>query len=135
MNVTSYFTEFLDSEGKYDDNYLKRENIPSFLGDLENENNILLCGIQSGVVAFLYGYIEKKKGMQEEVGHITFIYVKEEYRKKKIATELIKEYMQILTKKNIQIIEVKSYVNNMAANRLYSKFGFDELWTNYRKRI
>lgn len=129
------FVEFLDSEGQYDDNYLKREKINSFLGDLDKENNILLCCVKEDVMAFLYGYIEKRQGMKDSVAHITFVYVKEEYRKQNIATTLINEYMRILKEKDISIIEVKAYKNNQAANMLYNKFGFNELWVNYRARI
>lgn len=128
------FLKFLDSEGKYDYNYQKRENINSFLGDLEDENNVLLTVIKNDkVVAFLYGYIESKKGMKEPVAHLTFIYVDNDYRKQNIATNLIEEYLRILKVNNIQIVEVKSYKDNSVANSLYNKFGFKELWTNYRK--
>ena len=117
------FTKFLDSEGIYDNNYKKRESLNSFLNDLENENNTLLARV------------ENKKGMKESVAHLTFLYVDENYRKQNIATNLINEYLKILKEKNISIIEVKSYKDNVAANKLYEKFGFNELWINYRKRI
>jgi len=130
------FAKFLDSEGKYDDNYQRRKNLNSFLGDLGNDSNVLLTAEENDkVIAFLYGYIENKDGMREPVAHLTFIYVDERNRKQNVATNLINEYLEILKEINIQIIEVKSYKENVAANRLYNKFGFNELWTNYRKRI
>lgn len=130
------FVKFLDSEGIYDDNYLKREKLNSFLGDLDNENNVLLGVVdENKVIAFLYGYIENKKGAKDPVAHLTFIYVDEKYRKQNIATILITEYLEYLKAKSIQIVEVKSYVKNEAARALYTKFGFDTLWINYRKRI
>lgn len=130
------FVKFLDSEGIYDDNYQKREILNSFLKDLDSETNMLLATVENDkVLAFLYGYIENKKGMKEPVAHLTFIYVDENYRKQNIATNLINEYLGILKENNISIVEVKSYKENIAANKLYDKFGFNELWTNYRKII
>ena len=130
------FIKFLDSEGEYDYNYKKRTNLNSFLCDIEEESNMLLVAIKDDkVLAFLYGYIEIKKRMKEPVAHLAFIYVDEGYRKQNIATNLINEYIKILKEKSIPNIEVKSYKRNIAANRLYNKFGFDELWVNYRKRL
>ena len=40
-----------------------------------------------------------------------------------------------MKKSLVEIIEVKCYKDNDAANNLYKKYGFDVLYSSYRKRI
>ena len=130
------FIDFLDSEGKYDENYLKREKINSFENDLNNENNVLFVAKeQEKSIGFLYGYIEKRNAAKLPVSHLSFLYVNGEHRNKKIATKLIDTFFEYLKSIDIQIVEVKSYDNNIAAKKLYEKYGFSVLWCNYRKNI
>ena len=130
------FKDFLDSEGKYDENYLKRENLNSFASDLNNINTILMVAKESNeTIGFLYGYIDLKKGTKLPVANLSFLYVKSEHRNKKVATNLIDAFFEELKANNIKIVEVKSFENNIAAKKLYSKYGFDVLWSNYRKNI
>ena len=130
------FVEFLDSEGKYDYNYLKREQINSFANDLNDDNNILFVAKQDEkVIGFLYGYIEKRKSAKLPVAHIGFLYVRDEYRNRKVATKLIDTFFEYLKNIDIQIVEVKVFENNIAAKKLYDKYGFDILWSNNRMKI
>ena len=130
------FLKFLDSEGKYDDNYLKREKVNTFFNDLSKENILLLVAKeQETVLGFLYGWIETKKDSKLPIAHMTFLYVNEEYRNKKIATSLIDEFLNLIKEMNVEIIEVKCYEENEAAKKLYKKYGFKPIWSNYRTRI
>lgn len=130
------FLKFLDSEGKYDDNYLKREHVNSFINDLADQNNILLAATDTDVVfGFLFGFIEKKKNGKLPIAHLSFVYIDESHRNKKIATNLINTFLLELKSMNIEIIEVKCFENNEIAKNLYNKFGFNVLWSNYRKKI
>ena len=130
------FIEFLDSEGKYDENYLKRKKTNSFIKDLEDNNNILLVAKEEeNVIGFLYGYIEQRKGSKLPVAHLAFLYVDEQHRNKGVATSLIDNFLDQLKNSGIEIVEVKSFVNNVAAKSLYQKYGFDTLWLNYRKKL
>lgn len=132
----SMFREFLDSEGKYDENYLKRDELNSFAKDLNGENIILIVAKENDkALGFLYGYIESKKGKKLPVANLTFLYVNNEYRNKKIATNLIDAYLEQLKAMSITIVEVKTFENNTAARKLYAKYGFEILWSNYRKNI
>ncbi|MBQ8043542.1 MAG: GNAT family N-acetyltransferase [Clostridia bacterium] len=130
------FVEFLDGEGKYDENYLKREQLNSFINDLNDSNNILFVAKQDEtVIGFLYGYIEKRKGAKLPVAHLGFLYVNGEYRNRKVATKLIDTFIVYIKGLDIKIIEVKVFENNIAAKKLYDKYGFNALWSNYRKKI
>lgn len=128
------FLEFFKSEKEYDENYNIKENVNSFINDLLDENKILLAAIENNKVAgFLYGFIERKENFNSPVGHISFLYVDNEYRNKKIATNLIDKFIYELKKINIEIVEVKSFENNEVAKAIYLKYGFKPLWINYRK--
>lgn len=130
------FLEFLDSEGQYDYNYQKRENVNSFINDLSDKNNILLAATdEDNVLGFLFGFIEKKKSAKLPVAHLSFVYVDKTNRNKKIATTLIDAFMIELKNMNIEIVEVKCFENNEIAKSLYDKFEFNVLWSNYRKKI
>ena len=123
-------------EAVYDGNFLKVEKTNSLLCDLDYENNILLVVKENdNVLGFLFGFIEKNKMSREKIAHISFVYVETRYRKNKIASKLIDEFLLLVKKSRIELIEVKCYTNNEAANKLYKKYGFDILWSNYRKRI
>lgn len=128
--------KFLDGEAIYDENFLKRDKLNSFINDIDNENNILLVANQNEtVLGFLYGYIEKANNNIQEVAHLGYIYVEKEYRNNKLATMLIDEFISQIKNKGIEFIEVKCFKNNEIANSLYTKYGFNVLWSNYRKRI
>lgn len=130
------FLKFLDSEGKFDYNYLKRDHLNNFSNDLNDKKKILFASIEDDkVIGFLFGYIEKRKSYKEYVANISFLYVDDEYRNKRIATSLIDTFLKELEKRQIRILEVKTYEENKIAQKLYSKYGFDKLWTNYRKKI
>ena len=99
------FVEFLDGEGKYDENYLKREQLNSFINDLNDSNNILFVAKQDEtVIGFLYGYIEKRKGAKLPVAHLGFLYVNGEYRNRKVATKLIDTFIVYIKGLDIKII-------------------------------
>jgi len=128
--------KFLKEETVYDNNLAIIDNINSLSNDLINENNILLVAKENEkVLGFLFGFIDKNKKSVQEVAHLSFLYVETEYRNKKIATNLIDEFVLLIKNLGIEIIEVKCFKNNEIANKLYKKYGFDILWSNYRKRI
>lgn len=130
------FIHFLESESKYDDNYLERKDIKSFLDDLDDKNNILYSAIEDGkVVGFLFGYIKKLKAEINPVAHLCFLYVDPKYRNKKIATNMINAFLQEIKLMDIKNIDVKVYFNNEKALNLYKKLGFDPFLENLRKKI
>ena len=123
-------------ESVYDDNYNVVEDLNSLICNLESENNILLVAKENDIVlGFLFGFVKKNKMSKEAVANLSYIYVESNYRNNKIATKLIDEFLLLMKKNLVEIIEVKCYKDNDAANNLYKKYGFDVLYSSYRKRI
>lgn len=130
------FIDFLESESKYDDNYLQRKDIKSFMDDLNDKNNILYSAIEDEkVIGFLFGYIKKLKAEINPVAHLCFLYVDPKYRNKKIATNLINIFLKEIKSRNINNIDVKVYSNNREALKLYKNLGFDPFLENLRKEV
>lgn len=128
------FLKFLESEKTYDENYKTKETVNSFINDLLDENKILLAATENNnVLGFLYGFIENKISFLKPVGNICFLYVDDGYRNRKIATNLIDNFLNELKKLNIEIVEVKAFENNDAAKAIYLKYDFKPLLINYRK--
>ena len=127
--------EFLNSEKKYDENYIEQKEIKSLENDLSDDNNILLSCGDNNVLGFLFGYVENRKSFVSDVAHISFLYVREEHRNKKIATNLIDEFIKMVKKKNVHIIEVRAWNKNFVAKKMYENHGFNINWCNYRKNI
>ena len=117
-------------ESVYDD------KLNTLICDLESKNNILLVAKENNnVLGFLFGFVKKNKMSKEAVANLSYIYVESNYRNNKIATKLIDEFLLLMKKNLVEVIEVKCYRNNEVANNLYKKYGFDVLYSSYRKRI
>lgn len=115
---------------------MQRKDIKSFLDDLNDENNILYSAIEDEkVVGFLFGCIKKLKSEIDPVAHLCFLYVNPKYRNKKIATNLINIFLKEIKSRNIKNIDVKVYLNNIEALKLYKKLGFDPFLENLRKKL
>lgn len=136
LECDKLFIRFLENESKYDNNFKTKENNNSFQEDLKNENNLMYVAIkESEVIGFMYGYLQNKKSQKEPIAHISFLYIKENYRNKKVATEMINHFLGEMREKKINMIEVSSYYQNEIAKRLYNKIGFTPLYINYRMKI
>lgn len=90
----------------------------------EELNNILATYLVAKAENKIVGYIGMWFVMDE--CHITNIAVHSKYRKNKIATKLINKLLALCKehKTNYIMLEVRS--SNIAAQNLYSKFGFTE---------
>jgi ribosomal-protein-alanine N-acetyltransferase len=68
------------------------------------------------------GYNKKRK--EEKVGHIMNIAVDPAYRNKGIGEELLRKGLLYLQSLGVEVVELEVRVNNVAAIKLYRKFGF-----------
>ena len=90
-------TELIMSERKYDDNVKKTFRVNNYYTEIYNkENNVLIS-----------------------------LYVRDNYRKQGIATNLINEFYKWCDLKDIKYIEIGSFVENKDAYNLYKKLGFE----------
>lgn len=122
-------TELIMSEKKYDSNIKETFVVNNYYTEIYNkENNILICSVcDDEIVGFVYGYLKEQAGefLYENVGLIDALYVRDNYRKQGIATNLINEFYKWCDLKNIKYIEIGSFVENKDAYNLYKKLGFE----------
>jgi [ribosomal protein S18]-alanine N-acetyltransferase len=97
----------------------------SFYGELSND----LAHYYSAFDAEdnLIGYAGSWLILDE--AHITTIAIKPEYRRKKIGETLLNKILEICYKNEIKYITLEVRVSNVAAIRLYEKYGFKSLGT------
>lgn len=73
----------------------------------------------------LAGYIVFEPVLDE--GHITNLAVDKKYRGRGIAAELLNKVLDLAGKLNVKSIFLEVRESNVAAKKLYSKFGFKEI--------
>lgn len=94
-DITEFDTKFLDKKSEYEQNFVA-------------EYNGIIVGLLN--YSLIYERIE-----------LNYIWVKKEYRRKKIATDLLNI---MLEKDNIENITLEVNENNQSAIELYKKLGF-----------
>ncbi len=101
-----------------------------FLGDLRNPNTCYFAAFDGGEVV---GYAGMWLSVDE--GQITNIAVSENYRRRKIAGNLIKHLCDECAKRGLSLITLEVRESNTAAVSLYEKSGFEKvgLRKNYYK--
>ena len=127
-------TKLIEDETKYDktiDTFVVKDY---FKNVIINKDNILLCYLDNeNPVAYIY---LKPIISNSDKGYlIDGLYVKEEYRNKKIASNLIKEALNILNDMQIKFIDINVLYNNLNAKHLYKAFGFEEFKLQMRKPL
>ena len=105
------------------DNFDVLYNIEEMLND--NYSAIYVYTIDEEVVGFLSATV------LPDTADILDVVVDSNYRRKRIATNLLDYFISDLDKK-VQLITLEVRVNNEAAIELYSKFGFEIV--NIRKK-
>jgi len=129
-------TELIMSERKYDSNIKETFVVNNYYTEIYNkENNVLICSLSGDeIVGFIYGFLKEQAGelLYENVGLIDALYVKDNYRRHGIATNLINEFYKWCDLKNIKYVEIGSFVDNKDAYNLYKKLGFEVF--SYRMR-
>jgi len=93
-----------------------------FLDALASKDKYLFTAEEDGNIA---GYIVLEKVVDE--GHITNLAVGGKYRKKGIASALLKAALDLARENGIKEIFLEVRESNEAAKRLYSIFGFKQL--------
>lgn len=127
-------TKLIEDETKYDktiDTFVVKDY---FKNVIRNKDNILLCYLDNeNPVAYIY---LKPIISNSDKGYlIDGLYVKEEYRNKKIASNLIKEALNILNDMQIKFIDINVLYNNLNAKHLYKALGFEEFKLQMRKPL
>lgn len=132
------FEELLLYERKYDSNIKSDVKILSYFDkriDLEN-NIILVALVDDKIIGYIYGDIDIDNKVKKELeANIHMLYITEEYRNKKIGTNLLNEMINIFKQNNVKYVFISNLLNNDTAKHLYEKLGFDVVTEKRRKEI
>ncbi len=103
------------------------------------DTEVIVAEHEGEIIGSGYGQIRNRKGyfIQEQLGFIGFLFVKNEYRGQGINQKIIKALCDWFSSKNIEEIRLKVYDKNPRAIRAYEKSGFEkhiiEMRYNLRK--
>ena len=132
-------TELVMSERKYDLNVKDTFKVNAYYTEIYGKEYCIILGAFDGVeiIGFIYGFLKQEKGelVYDNVGFIDALYVKDDYRNRGVASNLIQEFYKWCDSKDIKYIEVGSYVNNKEAFNLYQKNGFEVVTYFMRKKV
>ncbi|MEI6849742.1 MAG: GNAT family N-acetyltransferase [archaeon] len=84
---------------------------------------ILFVESENKLIAYLHGMVFKN--IYNRGGWVEDIFVLNDFRKKGIATSLIKEFIKIINNKGIKKLHLSVNVKNETALKLYKKLGFE----------
>ena len=94
----------------------------AFIDETENELANYIIAEDNGTVI---GYVGYWKVVDE--GHITNIAVSPDYRRKGIASEMLSRIIKAAYDDNLYLLTLEVRKSNIAAQKLYEKFGFEPL--------
>lgn len=94
----------------------------AFIDETENELANYIIAEDNGAVI---GYVGYWKVVDE--GHITNIAVSPDYRRKGIASEMLSRIIKAAYDDNLYLLTLEVRKSNIAAQKLYEKFGFEPL--------
>ncbi|MGZ7043177.1 MAG: ribosomal protein S18-alanine N-acetyltransferase [Methanobacterium sp.] len=95
---------------------------PSILTDIYNLGaGFLVAQHDNIIVGYIIFWIR-----YEDEGHIISLAIDKKYRKKGMASELVKNVINIFTKCNLREIKLEVRKGNKGARKFYQKMGFDE---------
>ena len=120
-------TLLIRDEKKYDNNINENFTVTNMYENyIYDENKIILVAIEEGKIAgYIYGYIiEPDAILNNKIAKLDALYILEEYRNKGIASNLINEFKNNISKQNVNNIEVNVCSQNKVAKQLYQKHGF-----------
>ena len=121
-------SKLINDEKKYNSNINIARTIDYYSNIYTKDDNYLFVAIEEDIVGYIYLKIIKGSDVCEDkdTAIIDALYVEEEYRNKKIATNLIKEAIDFLKIKQIDYVTISVISNNEVAKKLYQKLGFNE---------
>jgi len=110
-------------------------NIPEMITQENTHLVVALCNNE--LVGSGYVRIENSKNYQKNLknGYIGFMYVKPNFRGKKISNTVLATLQEWAKAKNIKELRLDVYHNNPAAIKSYERFGFKSSLINMRMEI
>ncbi len=131
-------TMLIKDEQKYDENIKDDFKLVFDYEAIYKDNYLYFAYDCDKVVGYLYGYLIDDNINKYLVGKLDALYVLPEYRNKKIANTLIDNFIKWCNDKNVKIISVKVFIDNLVAKHLYIKYGFlpktENLYKGYKPK-
>ena len=125
-----FLNELIKDEKKYNDNINDQNTINNYYENVYNkENNKLFIALENdNILGYVFINITDPKLNAEiyKEAIIDALYVKEEYRNKKIGTALINKAMEYAKENSAKKISISVLKNNEVALDLYHKLGFED---------
>lgn len=102
-----------------------------------NKNHLLLVAEdKKSIIGFIHGDIRGHSlRLINQHGHINDIYIKEDYRNKKIGAKLTNRLMEWFRSKRLSYVELSVSSKNKTAIKFYNKIGFREYEKVLKKDI
>jgi len=122
IKLRKEYINIINKENKINEKIEDNKIIREFKSFFENNKIILLVEIDSTLVGFISGTIFKN--VWRKGGYIDDIYIDKKFRRKGIATQLIKEFLNTLIKRKIKTCQLGVSKNNKKAINLYKKINF-----------
>ena len=113
----------IKEEQKYNSD-LSIPNKKNIIKNMNTSDAIFLIDIEENeIVGYISAYIFN---ILNEI-QINGLYVKENYRRQKIGTNLLNAVLKIASDKNIDRIKLYTYSQNESLIKFYENFGFEEI--------
>lgn len=136
--INHLFIDLVTYERENYDHNIKNDLVINSYFDLriKDSNQIVLVAEYNNlIVGYAYSIIDYENNIKKELeGSIDSIFVLEEYRNKKIGTELIKETIKQLKAKGVKHIFITNIKENSKAGKLYDELGF-KIYRENRKLL
>lgn len=134
--------ELEDTEVKFDSNligrcYNTKEGKKRLRKRIKNKKQVFLVAeYNNEIVGFIDGRVmDEAIWYKEKVGILEHICVEKEYRRKNIASNLLKEFEIRIINEGVKFIQVLAFPCNKPAISFYSKYGYKKYSVYLSKKI
>lgn len=137
-DINNLLTLLIRDEKKYDSNINENCVVKRLYENIipNNSNFVLVAESDNKIIGYLFGYIiDNGDAYLEKTSKLEAVYVIDEFRKKGVATSLIKEFKLWSLKNNVKYIEVQVLNDNTNAINLYNENGFKKFKSTLRTQI
>ena len=117
----------IQDERKYDDNISPflfiTDYYRNFIG--KDNNYFYVYEVNNEIVGYVYAKIKNDPTVKNKCAIIDALFIKEEYRNQKIASQLLDKVIAKIKENDISLIEISVMYENKIAKHLYESKGFN----------
>ncbi|MFA5071720.1 MAG: GNAT family N-acetyltransferase [Candidatus Pacearchaeota archaeon] len=101
-----------------------KENTVEFMNIIKSKKGIIFFAEDKKLIGYIIG--ETEKNIWGEKGYINYFFVKQEFRKKGVGSDLLKNFISELKKRKITRCNLHVDLENKKAIKLYERFNFKQ---------